>query len=1282
MSGMFGGKSNATTAPSITGLQIQTSAYGKVLPIVYGLTRIAGNLIWYNDFKTMPGKSSGSSGKGGLTGGGGKGSSAGSDTYSAAVAIAMCEGPIAGFGAMWSSQTLTSLASVGLTAFDGTYTQTAWGYLTTNHPSEALAYVGTAYAAGNLNLGNSASLPNYNFEIQGIFYNTAPIANADADPSLVVVDLLTNAYYGAGFPANRIGTLNTANEAHTIPAGAGPTITVTNHAAFQYGIDVEIASGATFKCVAASPSAGQYSFNPGTGVYSFNTADAGTAITITYTWLGGLTSYQNYALGSGLWISPAYTSQSQCSAMLDDIATYTDSRFVWSAGVLSLIPNGAVSVSWTGGTYTPPSAPEFDLGDDDFMKNQGSSGASAAMSDDPVILTRLRASDQVNDITLEFLDRTNAYATSTVEITDQALIQSAKRKVSSNMTAHLFADPGAAHRSAQLLMQRQYIRNTFSITLDMRYCLLDPMDLVTLTDAGLGLNKQPARVTAITENDDGSLSVGLEEYPAGLGQAAVYNLNTGSGYIADYGVSPGSINAPVIFEPPPAMLAAYSITAPQIVIAASGGPNWSGCDVWASLDGTTFDHFLGRITAPARQGVLTSTLAIGSDPDTTHTLAVDLSESAGTLLSGVQADADAFRTLCYVDGELIAYETATLTGTNKYGLTYLRRGVFGTTIAAHAAGAKFARLDRAVGWFDLPVSPVSYVGQTIYLKFTSYNIYDAAEESIAGVAIYSYNPNGAAEFVYPPSGVGFTVGAEQQKDGSWLSYGVVSWTASPDPLFDQYEVQYRLHSGPGPWISWRGGPGTTSFRISPLPANTAYDVQVRAVRTSGPFYSAWAQNLNVTTVGKTAAPPAPTSASCSGGYRTITLDWLASAENDIAWYEVYESADNVLAHGSRIALINGTHYVRPGLNLTDTRYYWVRAQDTSGNFSTYLGPVSATTLGVDAADITGQIIAGQIAANAISASNLISGLNLVQVVSSIGSANPSTSDLAYETSSSKIYRWNGSSWTTAVAGSDIIANSVTASQIAGGTITAAQIQAGGITGANIAGGTITGSLIAGLTITAANMAAGTITGDKITGNFFQGYDFNASGGGTAKAQIYGGQFTASGLTYGPYFCVVDGSNQIRFIAGQWAGQYGLHVWNAAGTKILDAGDLGVSVVGTSNIITNAVNYPYGVNMTAGNFVLWSHSADVTGILAFSASIGVFHAGGAMGTPPGKLKLTINGTDIVWSDAPNGLVAFPVSLGYSVAVTAGDNIQIHWVETTASTTDTSGGSLFANIFRDA
>ena len=76
----------------------------------------------------------------------------------------------------------------------------------------------------------------------------------------------------------------------------------------------------------------------------------------------------------------------------------------------------------------------------------------------------------------------------------------------------------------------------------------------------------------------------------------------------------------------------------------------------------TAAHISGWAGSPRRpaKGTLTNTLAAGTDPDTGNTLSVDLGESRGSLLSGLQADADAFRTLCYVDGELIAYETATL----------------------------------------------------------------------------------------------------------------------------------------------------------------------------------------------------------------------------------------------------------------------------------------------------------------------------------------------------------------------------------------------------------------------------------------------------------------------------------------------------------------------------------------------------------------------------------------------------------------------------------------------
>jgi hypothetical protein len=1452
-----------TTAPTIaSGVDIQSSCYGGVIPVWYGRTRGTANLIDYDDFQAIQRSSSGS-GKGGGSGGGGKGGSTTTD-YKTSFIFALGEGTTADIQNVYASKTVTAFADSGLTFFDGSLTQSPWGTWVTKHPTKALSYAGTAYVcAAAYDLGQSAQLPNLAFEVTGLFPN-AISGLPDADPKDVVTDILTNPRYGVGFPSARLGSLSV---------------------------------------------------------------------------------FSSYCRATGMVISPLFNSQSDAASQLNQIVQDCNSEFVWSGKSLTIVPYGDQNITANGATYTAPSAPLYSLGDNDFIDTGDG---------DPVKCSRTRPSDAWNRIYLEYLNRANQYNAEIVTAENSAAVEAYGLRVDQPSQSHQFCDLGAATMAATLKLQRQAVRNVYSFTLGWRYCLLDPMDIVEITDEGIGLVNQWVRILTLEEDDNGNIAVSAEEYLDGTGAAPLYSYSGGAPFIADYNTPPGNVNTPLIFEPPPAMLAANSITAPQIMVGASGGPNWGGCDVWLSLDGSTY-KLMGRISAPSRQGALLNTLASAADPDTTHTLSVDLSESHGALLSGIQADADAFRTLCYVDGELIAYETAALTGSNQYGLSYLRRGVFGTTIAAHAAGTLFCRLDDSVASFDLPVTPVSYVGETLHLKFLSFNIYGGGEQQLGDVSAYTYNPNGAGEFVYPPTGVTFTVGAEQQKDGTWISFGVVSWTASPDPLFDQYEVQYRTHVGPGAWVSWRGGKDTTSFVISPLPPNTAFDVQVRAVRTTGPFYSAWDQNLNTTSVGKTTAPPAPTSPSCSGGYRQITLDWVASAENDIAWYEIWESADNDLAHASRIGLVNSTHYVRPGLNLNDTRYYWIRAQDTSGNFSTYLGPVSATTLGVEAADITTQLVLGQIAANAITASNLISGLDVVQVVASIGTANPATSNVAYESSTATLYRWNGTAWississadipagaiditkfasgltpvqvvsslpagtegetavltttgklyryhsgawTVATDGADITANSITAgsiaagaigvnqlaaqavtaskvyigdttnlvldpsfqdanywqfifspagnaqsyyqtsasgnyvntpkyvvifvggltasgysgvqsagtiavsggaqynltvnafdvgapstnldirvdfydsshafisssattscapngsasiqnptvnmtspanaayasvlafvsvsggggsgywcvsnfqfvrrlqgalivdgtitaTQIAAGTITATQIAAGtidaskitagtltaaqiyssaGITGNQIAASTITALNIAGLTITGGNIAGGTITGDKITGNFFQGYNFTASSGGAAYVQMFGGQNTSGGLTYGPYFAAVDGAGHARCILGHYAGADGLWVFDSSGNVIFEESALGTNVVSTSNVIANNITYPYGASITPSTFVLFNHTADATGEFTYSATVAVEHAGGAMGNPPGHLRTYINGTKVAEAPAPVMTFAVPVLLGGAVSVNAGDSILIRWEETVASTTDTTGGTM--------
>jgi len=702
MAGLFSTKKpQAAQHPAVAGLQIQTSAYGKVIPIVYGTTRIAPNLIWYGDFQAIAHQSSPPSpGKGGATGGsGGKGGGGGSTTYTynAAIMLGLCEGAIQGLGQAWSSKALTTPAALGLSVFTGALGQSAWGYLSANHSGEAPGYSSTAYAAAApYALDGQGQLPNNNFEVIGIHANSVG-GLPDADPSLVVADLLTNPRYGAGFPSARLGDLST---------------------------------------------------------------------------------YQAYALAAGLLISPGYAEAAPASQMLDDIATHTNSAFVWSAGALTLVPYGDAALSGNGKSYAPPAAPLYDLGDDDFLPNRNASGASASMSDDPVLATRLRAADSLNDIKLEYLDRDNQYNTAIVEASDQATIDLYGLRAGQSRQAHLFADGEAARLSAQLLLQRQAIRNIFQFTLDQRYVLLDPMDIVTLSDARLGLDRQWVRITEITENNDGTLSFNAAEYLAGTGAAATYAFQQGAGYAASYNADPGDALAPVIFEAP-VQIASSGL---EIWLATAGGPAWGGCDVYISSDGSTY-KLAGRKAGPSRMGTLAADFPAGSDPDTADTLAVDLSESGGALLSGTQADADLAHTLCYVGGELLGYETATLTGANRYSLgTYLRRGLYGSAIGAHAAGTNFVRLDDAI--FTLPYDK-SQIGATIHVKLVSYNVYGAGQQQLAAVADHTHTIIGPP----PPGNVsGFSA---QQTGGAVI----FKWDEVQDFALKGYDILYGPQGG-------------------------------------------------------------------------------------------------------------------------------------------------------------------------------------------------------------------------------------------------------------------------------------------------------------------------------------------------------------------------------------------------------------------------------------------------------------------------------------------------------
>ncbi|MBF0185784.1 MAG: phage tail protein, partial [Magnetococcales bacterium] len=176
-----------------------------------------------------------------------------------------------------------------------------------------------------------------------------------------------------------------------------------------------------------------------------------------------------------------------------------------------------------------------------------------------------------------------------------------------------------------------------------------------------------------------------------------------------------------------------------IWVAVSGGENYGGCQVWLSSDGGNYRK-IGEIVSPARHGFLTETMASGSDPDTIHTCKIDLSESGGTLTSGTIADADNRATLAWVDGEFIAYSTATLTGSHQYTLDgYLRRGLYGSTINAHPGQSRFVRCDGTI--FRYAYDP-ALVGKTVYMKFPAFNQFGGGGQSIADAAEYVFRVGG------------------------------------------------------------------------------------------------------------------------------------------------------------------------------------------------------------------------------------------------------------------------------------------------------------------------------------------------------------------------------------------------------------------------------------------------------------------------------------------------------------------------------------------------------------
>lgn len=174
----FRGRTTTTRANKISEFTVNTAEYGAVVPEIIGTVRTAGNVIYYDDFTAHEHRETHKAGKGGKS----KQVSI-TYTYTVAVILGLCEGPIAGIGKVWVGKNVHNYPAddIHLTLFDGKENQQPWAYTQGKHPDKALPYPGLAYMAGVIDLGDSGSMPSYNFEVKGRLLETGD--GVDVNPA-------------------------------------------------------------------------------------------------------------------------------------------------------------------------------------------------------------------------------------------------------------------------------------------------------------------------------------------------------------------------------------------------------------------------------------------------------------------------------------------------------------------------------------------------------------------------------------------------------------------------------------------------------------------------------------------------------------------------------------------------------------------------------------------------------------------------------------------------------------------------------------------------------------------------------------------------------------------------------------------------------------------------------------------------------------------------------------------------------------------------------------------
>ena len=563
----------------------------------------------------------------------------------------------------------------------------------------------------------------------------------------------------------------------------------------------------------------------------------------------GIENFRAYCKAADILIStPPAQKSAKAQQIINDIAEITNSLVFWSTDRLKIVPLADKPI----GTWTPANQIQYNLTADDFI---------AGTDGQLILYKRKDTSEAYNEATVEFINRANSYEKETVSFEVVADVQRNGLKPASKKTAHyLYTKARAQYYAEQLAMKRLYAKTQYTFRLDWAFCTLEVGDLVTLTDEACQLNKQIVVITAVNEAADGQLEFTAEGKPAGTYAPARYDVHENERPFIDYNQAAPSVNDVAIFQ------TVGDVGGNQVFIGVNAPAGWGGCSVWLSDNGENYSR-IGSITQQARMG--RTRLAFN---ETANACEVTLNQ--GMLKGGTHIDAERANTLCWVSGEALSYEGATMAPNNQYSLTGLVRGQYGTNAISHNAGERFIRVDEAL--FRYPYRKED-IGKTIHLKFTSMNLFGSNEQELDEVQAYQYTLTP----YFIPEVTGLTLYTKYYEITNRVkSFDVVAEFNVPHiNSLDTVEIWYREPSG-----TWKyGGAGEGQVIISGCELGHTYEVKAVVKDTHGNTSQGVSKSITVALKSEIPNKPLGFSISFSD---MAHFNWLEVRNADVDYYEL------------------------------------------------------------------------------------------------------------------------------------------------------------------------------------------------------------------------------------------------------------------------------------------------------------------------------------------------------------------------------------------------------------